>query len=92
MGLDRVVLAPTFGAHRGEVLESLESREVLVGTRVKVREGYNKPNLRGMVGAVQQSWSKPAYPHTALLVRFEDGWYELFWNHEVEKVEEAIKV
>jgi hypothetical protein len=68
----------------------LEPHVALVGTRVQVGEDYQRPKLRGMVGTVQQIWSSPNYHHTALLVRFEIGNYELFWNHEVEKAEASI--
>ncbi len=69
----------------------MDSHGVPVGTRVKVGEGYSKPDLRGMVGTVQQSWDSPYYQYAAVLVRFEDGWYELLWNQEVEKAEESVK-
>ena len=79
---------PNITGNRGQVLDS---HKVPVGTKVRVGEGYNKPELRGMVGTVQQCWSNPDYHRAAVFVRFEDGWYELFWSHEVEKAEKAIK-
>ncbi len=79
---------PNIRVNRSQVLDS---HKVPVGTKVRVREGYNKPELRGMVGTVHQSWGGPYYHYTAVLVRFEDGWYELLWNQEVEKAEESAK-
>ncbi len=69
----------------------MESHKVSVGTRVKVGDGCNKPELRGMVGAVQRSWSNSHFQITAVLVRFEDGRYEIFWNDELEMAEKSIK-
>ena len=55
--------------------------------RVQVGERYRKADLRGAVGTVQQVWGNPNFA-TALLVRLEDGRYELFWHHELQMVEE----
>jgi hypothetical protein len=61
--------------------------EVRLGARVRVREGYRKLEMRGFLGTVEQRWGNPHH-HTALFVRLEDGRYELFWDHELEEVEE----
>jgi hypothetical protein len=58
----------------------VRSREVLRGTRVRVSEGHRKPELRGLLGTVAQRWGNSDY--TALLVRLENGRYELFWDHD----------
>jgi hypothetical protein len=62
------------------------SEEAQVGAKVRVRNDHRKPELWGMVGTVEQRWGKPN--HTALLVRLEDGRYELFRHHELAEVEE----
>ncbi len=58
----------------------MPSREVLRGTRVRVSEGHRRPELRGLLGTVAQSWGSSDY--TALLVRLENGRYELFWHRD----------
>ena len=60
--------------------------KVRVGAKVKVRKDHRKPQLRGMVGTVEERWGNPDY-HTALLVRLEDGRYEIFWHHELGEPE-----
>jgi hypothetical protein len=62
------------------------SEETRLGARVRIREEYRKPELRGLLGTVQQKWGNPDY-HTAVLVRLEDGRYELFWHHELEETD-----
>jgi hypothetical protein len=59
--------------------------ETRLGTRVRVREGYRKPEMCGLLGAVKERWGNPNH-HTAFLVRLEDGRYVLFWDHELEEV------
>lgn len=59
-----------------------------LGTRVRIREGYRKPEMRGLLGTVKERWGNPTH-HTALLVRLEDGRYALFWDHEVGEVKVA---
>ena len=63
--------------------------EVRLGARVRVREGYRKPEMRGLSGTVEEGRGNLNY-HTALLVRLDDGRSELFWHHELEAVEEAF--
>lgn len=65
----------------------MPSEEVQIGAKVRVRKDHRKPELRGLFGTVEQRWGNPKH-HTALLVRFEDGRYELFWHHELEDAEE----
>ena len=68
----------------------MERHEARPGVRVRVGEGYRKAELRGALGTVQQIWGNPNY-HMALLVRLEDGRYELFWHHDLQVAqEEAI--
>ncbi len=81
-------LAPTFESTGAHLMERHEAR---LGVRVRVGEGYRKAELRGALGTVQQIWGNPNY-HTALLVRLEDGRYELFWLHEVHMADEDAGV
>ena len=64
----------------------MHAQEVRRGTRVRVSEGHRRPKLQGLLGTVAQRWGDSDY--TALLVRLGDGRYELFWDHDLEEVEE----
>ena len=64
----------------------MKSEEARLGMRVRVKNGYGKPELRGMTGTVVQSFGHPDY--VALDVWLEDGRLELFWHHELEETEE----
>jgi hypothetical protein len=61
--------------------------EARVGARVRVREGYRKPQLRGRVGTIKAVYGDPRCA-AALEVRFGDGRSELPWGHELEEVEQ----
>ena len=62
--------------------------QVRPGMRVRVGDGYRKAELRGALGTVHQIWGNPNYS-TALLVRLEeDERYELFWHHDLDKVDD----
>ena len=67
----------------------LESREALIGARVRVLETDRKPELRGMLGTIEHRFGHPDY--VALDVRLDDGQLELFWAHGLESAEEAEK-
>ncbi len=71
---------------RAEEVGSVRSEEAHVGARVKVVEDFRIPELRGMIGTVKQTYGDPSY--RALEVRLDGGRSELFWHHELEKVEE----
>jgi hypothetical protein len=75
----------TLTLERGEGLVS--SQEVRLGTRVRVREGHGRVELRGLLGTLEQRWGNSDYP--AFLVWLEDGRFELFWDYELEEVEEG---
>ncbi len=53
--------------------------------RVRVHEGYRKPDLRGLVGKIKQRYGNDSY--AAFEVGFEDGRSELFWSYELEKAD-----
>jgi hypothetical protein len=69
-------------------VDSLESHEDLPGVRVRVSQNERRPELRGMVGTVETCFGHPEY--VALDVRLEDGHLELFWHHQLEKVDDAL--
>ena len=64
----------------------VSSQDVRLGTRVRVREGHGRAELRGLLGMLEQRWGNSDYP--AFLVWLEDGRFELFWDYELEEVEE----
>ena len=70
-------------------MDNVERHQARPGVRVRVGESYRKAELRGVVGTVQQIWDNSNY-RTALLVRFKDERYELFWHHELQMAEEVI--
>ena len=63
------------------------SQEALIGRRVRVRESLLKAELRGRLGTIMGRWGSPDY--VALDVLLDDGHSELFWHHELERIEEA---
>jgi hypothetical protein len=65
----------------------MDSREALVGTPVRLVDG-EKRNGKGSVGTIERTYGHPDY--LAADVRFEDGAAELFWHHELAKVDEAV--
>lgn len=68
----------------------MQSQQALIGTTVRVREGYRKPELEGMCGIIEKTWGDPDY--AALDVRLEDGRSELFWFYQLDTVDEAMPV
>jgi hypothetical protein len=56
---------------------------------VRVKDGLWRSEFSGMLGTVEHRWGHPDYP--ALDVRLEDGRSELFWFHELEKVQEEAR-
>lgn len=47
---------------------------------MRVSQGHRRPELRGLLGTVAQRCGNSDY--TALLVRLDNGRYELFWDHD----------
>ena len=66
-------------------VDSLESHEARLGIRVRVAHSDISPQLRGMLGTIETCYGHPEY--VALDVRLDDGQYELFWAHGLQKVE-----
>ena len=63
----------------------MESHEARLGVRVRVAQSDISPQLRGMLGTIETCYGHPEY--LALDVRLDDGQYELFWAHGLQKVE-----
>jgi hypothetical protein len=59
------------------------SEEAVIGMRVRVREEYSLPHLRGRKGTITHRWGDPHY--LALDVLLDKGSRQLFWHHEVEE-------
>jgi hypothetical protein len=50
-----------------------------------VLKSFRKPELEGLLGTIKNCFGDAEYP--ALDVQLEDGRLELFWVHQVEKIE-----
>jgi hypothetical protein len=71
-------------------VDLLESNEAHPGLMVRVREGYRKREFDGMLGTVKQTFGNPDY--VAVDVQLDNGRLELFWHHQLDKLdEEAIR-
>jgi len=64
----------------------LRPEEAQIGKRVRIRKDHRKANLRGLEGTIAKRWGNPCYP--ALDVLLDDGYWRLFWYHELEEVDE----
>jgi hypothetical protein len=62
----------------------LESHEARIGTLVGVLDGAKRPE-EGRIGTVERTYGHPDY--LAMDVRFEDGSVELYWHHELRRME-----
>ena len=62
----------------------MESHEARIGTSVGVLDG-SKRTGKGRVGMIERTYGHP--DHLAVDVRFEDGSVELYWYHELRKME-----
>jgi hypothetical protein len=65
----------------------VRSEETRVGTRIRIRSGYRKPELWGALGTIVKVWGAPHY--AAVEVRLDGGRSELLWRSELEEVREA---
>ena len=62
----------------------MESHEARIGTSVGVLDGAKRPG-KGRVGTIVQTYGHPEY--LAMDVRFADGGVELYWYHELRRIE-----
>ena len=67
----------------------MESHEATPGMLVRVKRDNRRPEFNGMVGVIKQRFGDPNY--AALDVRLEDGRLVLFWYHQLERVEGALR-
>lgn len=63
----------------------LRSHEALIGTLVGVLDGRRRTG-KGSVGTIVKTYGHPDY--LAAEVRFDDGSVELYWYHELRKMED----
>ena len=71
-----------------EKTNALESREARIGTLVGVLDGAAKRPGKGHVGTIEQTYGHPDC--LAMDVRFDDGSVELYWYHELRRMEEGL--
>jgi hypothetical protein len=64
----------------------MQSHEARPGISVRVVKSFRKPEFEGLLGTIKNCFGDAEYP--ALDVQLEDGRLELFWFHQVERVEE----
>ena len=69
----------------GEI--SMRPEEAQIGSRVRVRNDHRKTDFRGQEGIIAKRWGDPGYP--ALDVLLEGGYWQLFWFHELEPMDEV---
>jgi hypothetical protein len=67
-----------------EGVNSLESHEAHIGTLVGVLDGAKRTD-KGRVGTIERTYGHPDY--LAMDVRFADGSVELYWYHELRRME-----
>ena len=65
----------------------MRGEQARIGARVRVGESGLRPEWRGLAGTISGRWGDPEYP--AIDVRMEDGRSQLFWHHELERVQEG---
>ena len=65
----------------------MDSGEVRVGTLVRVLDGV-KRTRKGRIGTIERTYGHPDY--LAMDVRFEDGSVELYWYHELGRMEGSL--
>ena len=71
----------------GKETNALESREARIGTLVGVLDGAKRPG-KGHVGTIEQTYGHPDC--LAMDVRFDDGSVELYWYHELRRMEGGL--
>jgi hypothetical protein len=64
----------------------MRPEEAQIGRRVRVRDDHRKTDFRGLEGTIAKRWGDPDYP--ALDVLLNEGYWQLFWYHELEEADE----
>jgi hypothetical protein len=64
----------------------MRPEEARIGKRVRVRNDLRTRTLRGQQGTIAKKWGNPGYP--ALDVLLDEGYWQLFWFHELEPLDE----
>jgi hypothetical protein len=64
----------------------MRPEEAQIGKRVRIRNDHRKMSFRGREGTIAKRWGNPGYP--ALDVLLEKGYWQLFWFHELEPLDE----
>ena len=67
----------------------MKSEEARIGMRVRVRDSLLRSELRGRQGMITGRWGSPDY--VALDVLLDDGSSQLFWHHELEKIDGDVR-
>jgi hypothetical protein len=70
----------------GKEEDHMESSEIKIGTRVKVRESLSS-EFGGLEGTIMGKWGDPEY--LALDVLLGNGLSQLFWHYELDGIEEV---
>ena len=70
-----------------QLSHSLVANEARPGMLVRVIEDRRRPAYEGKLGIVKDTFGNADYP--ALDVQLENGRMELFWYHQLEKVEKT---
>ena len=65
----------------------LHSHEARVGTLVGLLDGVKRIE-KGRIGTIERIYGHPDY--LAMDVRFEDGSVELYWYHELRRMEGSL--
>jgi hypothetical protein len=65
----------------------MNSHEARVGTLVGLLDGVKRTG-KGRIGTIERIYGHPDY--LAMDVRFEDGSVELYWYHELRRMEGSL--
>ena len=66
----------------------MHSHEARIGTLVRVLDGVKRTG-KGRIGTIERIYGHP--DDLAMDVRFEDGSVELYWFHELRRMEESLQ-
>ena len=67
----------------------LHSHEARVGTLVGLLDGVKRTE-KGRIGTIEKMYGHPGDDDLAMEVRFEDGSVELYWYHELGRMEGSL--